>query len=278
MAIQIIFAPPKVGKTLNMVCVANTIAFDRERTKLMRKELIKLIENGFTKIKTIPPHCVSANFNMNLRRYGYSPRINRFINPFRLGQDNKYVKTHYNIPYEAIFITEGQKYFNSRMSLYYPDWQSRWFEQHGHLYMDVFIDTQRPMLIDSNIRELASLKEIISYTRSFNRLGQFLKIEFKTRFIPDSFSFDKYLASGKKDTSCFEERIETYYFDAYSMYDCRSCKPKFYAGHLLEDIDYKVSTGFEDTFDSYVKFLENNDDEYVKGFYQPRNIKSKEKQ
>ena len=145
--ITIIFAPPRTGKTCFMTHIANTIAFDRQRTRAMQAEIMNKQQNGFDAIHTIPAHCVSANYDMTLRKFGYSLRYNRRINPFRLGFYNPFVETHFNLPYESIFITEAQKYLNSRMSAYFPDWQSRWYEQHGHNSLDIWLDTQRPISI-----------------------------------------------------------------------------------------------------------------------------------
>ncbi len=130
--ITIIFAPPRTGKTCFMTHIARETAFDYERNKRMRMEILNKRQNGFTTIHTIPQHCVSANYDMIFHRYGYSPRFSRRINPYRLGFANPFVETHFNLPSECICITEAQKYLNSRMSIYFPDWQSRWYEQHGH--------------------------------------------------------------------------------------------------------------------------------------------------
>ena len=75
----------------------------------MRYELRNKNANGFS--LTIPKHCVSSNYDVTCRRFGYSPRHSRVINPYRLGFKNEFVKTHFNIPYEAIGITEAQKYY-----------------------------------------------------------------------------------------------------------------------------------------------------------------------
>ena len=130
--ILIIYAPPRYGKTILMTHFANIVAFDRPRTRAMESEIHLKQASGFENLKTIPKHCVSANYDMVLRKFGYSPRYNRRINPYKLGFKNPFVETHFNIPHELICIDEAQKYFNSRMALYYPDWQSRYFEQHGH--------------------------------------------------------------------------------------------------------------------------------------------------
>ena len=148
--ITIIFAPPRTGKTCFMTHVANGYAFDKVRNRTMAREIIGKRNSGFENLGTVPIHCVSANYDMTFKRYRYSPRYSRRINPYRLGFANPFVQTHFNLPYEVICITEAQKYLNSRLSMYFPDWQSRWYEQHGHNDLDVYLDTQRPMLMTIN--------------------------------------------------------------------------------------------------------------------------------
>ena len=110
-----------------MTHMLNLHAFDRERTKSMTREIMRKNANGFN--LTIPKHCVSANYDITFRKFGYSPRFNRRINPYKLGFKNQFVETHFTLPYEAIGITEAQKYLNSRMSMYFPEWQSRWYRK-----------------------------------------------------------------------------------------------------------------------------------------------------
>ena len=45
--ITIIFAPPRTGKTCLMTYIACEKAFDRERNKLMTREIINKQNNGF---------------------------------------------------------------------------------------------------------------------------------------------------------------------------------------------------------------------------------------
>lgn len=273
--ITIIFAPPRTGKTCYMTHVANTYAFDRQRNTAMQHELQQKINGGFSAIKTIPEHCVSANYDIILRKFRYSPRLSRRINPYRLGFTNPYVPVHFNLPYEAIFISEAQKYLNSRMSVYFPDWQSRWYEQHGHNNLDIWLDTQRPMLIDVNIRELARFIEIVNLDIKYDRLGQPCRLQWTIRVIPNSQMFDRYMSSGKKDKDCYTEEVVTANYNVFRCYDSRACKPKFYAGHFDEDIDYSVSNPPEDSLDGYIKFLEEFDDELPNNYYIKRSEKNK---
>ena len=268
--ITIIFAPPRTGKTCFMTHVANGYAFDRQRNRAMAREIIGKIQNGFDGIKTVPIHCVSANYDMTFKHYRYSPRFSRRINPYRLGFDNPFVKTHFNLPYEVICITEAQKYLNSRLSMYFPDWQSRWYEQHGHNDLDVYLDTQRPMLIDVNIRELSQFIEIVNLDIAYDDFGKPCSLTWYIRRIENSSLFDKYMASGKQDKSCYTAEVVTADYNVFACYDSQCCKPKFYQGHFDEDFDYSPSEPTEQTLEGYIRYLEENDDELPEGYYQKR--------
>lgn len=268
--IYIIFAPPRTGKTCFMTYCLIMAMFNRQRNRAMQNELLSKQQNGFTNIETIPIHCVSANYDIVGKKFGYSPRYSRRINPYRLGFENKFVKTHFNLPYECIGITEAQKYLNSRMSMYYPEWQSRWYEQHGHNNLDIYLDTQRPMLIDVNIRELAQFIEIVKLNIKRDKKGKVCSLTWKIRKIENSSLFDRYMQSGKKDKECYIEEEVTADFNVFECYDSQSCKPKFYAGHFNEDIDYQQSIVTEESKDGYIKYLKDNDDELPQDFYQRR--------
>lgn len=271
--ITIIFAPPRTGKTCFMTHIARQTAFDYERNKSMRREIQCKMASGFGEIRTLPVHCVSANYDMVFRKHRYSPRYNRRVNPYRLGFHNDFVETHFNLPFESIFITEAQKYLNSRMSIYFPDWQSRWYEQHGHNNLDIWLDTQRPMLIDVNIRELSQFIEIMRLDLSYDGYGRVNGLRWHIRHIENSALFDKYISSGKQDKSCYTEETVTADYNVFACYDSQCCKPKFYDGHFDSDFDYSVATPTEQTREGYIRYLEENDDELPEGYYQKRGVK-----
>ncbi len=268
--ITIIFAPPRTGKTCFMTHCLNVQAFNRQRNRQMQVELTSKVQNGFTNIKTIPLHCVSASYDCKFKKFGYSPRFSRRINPYRLGFANKFVKTHFNLPFECIGITEAQKYLNSRLSMYFPEWQSRWYEQHGHNNLDIFLDTQRPMLIDVNIRELAQFIEIIKLDIDYDEYGNVKSLTWKIRKIENSSLFDRYMASGKKDKECYTEETVTANYNVFECYDSQNCKPKFYENHFDEDIDYNESEPLENTLQGYITYLQQMDDELPENYYQRR--------
>lgn len=268
--ICIIFAPPRTGKTCLMTHLLNQTMYDRQRNKLMQMELSNKINNGFTNIKIIPQHCVSANYTITGKKFRYSARISRFINPYKLGFDNDFVDTHFNLPYECIGITEAQKYLNSRMSMYFPEWQSRWYEQHGHNNLDIYLDTQRPMLIDINIRELAHFIEVVDLSIKKDKRGNVVGLKWRVRHIDNSSLFDKYMNSGKKDSSCYVEQTIVADYNVFDCYDSQSCKPKFYAGHFYNDIDYIKAQVPNNTREGYINYLKENNEELPKYYFQKR--------
>lgn len=268
--ILIIYAPPRFGKTILATHFANIVAYDRSRTRLMQGEILTKQANGFENLKTIPNHCVASNYDMQLRKFGYRPRFPRRVNPFKLGFANPFVDTHFSLPYELYCIDEAQKYFDSHMALYYPRWQSEFMEQHGHNNLDFILTTQRPMLINANVRDLAVFIEVMELETHKNDLGKPNKFAWDCRFIDCSSAWDAYISSGKKDKGCYKSIDFSDTQNLYDCYDHQSCKPKFYNGHMDEDFDYTVSELTGESAESYIKYLEMFDDEYPQGFYQKR--------
>jgi len=268
--ITIIFGSPRAGKTALMTHLLTQAMFDRERYRNMARAIEQKNMGGFD--LSIPKHCVVSNYDIVGRKFGYRPRISRRINPFRLGYANDKVKTHFIEPYTAIGITEGQKYFNSRMSLFYPDWQSRWFEQHGHNNYDIYIDVQRPKLIDLNIRELANFIEIIDKQNRTDKNGRVIAIKWVVRQFAGSAELDQYFSSGKRDTTTYTQETIIADYNVHDCYNSQMCKPKFYDGHMDSDFDTKTAELLQENFDGYIKYLKELDDELPDGFYSKKGV------
>lgn len=266
--ITIIFAPPRTGKTVLMTHFLNEIAYNRERIKKMQKEILSKQLNGFN--VSIPEHCASSNYDIEFRKFGYSRRYNYEINPFRLGYKNEFVKTYYVFPYQAFGITEGQKYFDSHLALYYPRWQSSFYEQHGHDDLDFFIDTQRPELINANIRDLSSFIEVVKLKVDHKKYIGIKGLEWHVKIIPNASIYQKYIDSGKQ-LKVEEMKIIADY-NVFNLYDSQNCKPKFFEGHFDEDFTLKQGQAPEQDLQGYIEYLERVDDELPKGFYQKRSI------
>lgn len=59
-------------------------------------------------------------------------------------------------------------------------------------------------------------------------------------------------------------------YNVFACYDSQSCKPKFYDGHFEHDFDYSPAEPTAETLDGYIRYLQENDDELPKDFYQKR--------
>lgn len=260
--ITIICAPPRTGKTALLTAIAYRYVYDTQRNRAMQAELLQKKASGFTGIETIPEHCVSANYDMLFKKFRCSPRTVRRINPYRLGFANPYVKTHFNLPYEVICITEAQKYLNSRRSQFFPDWQSRWYEQHGHDHIDIYLDTQRVGLIDLNVRELAQFIEVQKLDiAGYNRYGRPNRFVWTLRRMDNLHLFEAYNLSGKRDKDCYTEEELTVDAPIFEFYDSFGCKPKFYEAHLSDDIDYLEAQMPGNDYDGYVRWITEFDEE-----------------
>lgn len=267
--IRIVFGDPRKGKTCYMTYKAYGYAYDHARNYAMQTEIAKMQASGFTSIKTVPTHCISSNYDMIFNKLGCSTVKSRRINPYRLGFKNEYVDTHFNFPYEVIVIQEMQKYLNSRRSSMFPDWQSRWYEQHGHNRLDIWGDTQRPQLIDVNVRALAEFIEIVKLDiLRYDVFGQPAALRWTLRHIEDNFALERYFESGKRDKRYYTEFTEVADFNVFGCYDSFSCKPKFFDGHMDSDFDYAEAKPTVQSYNGYIEWLEAHDDELPQGFYQ----------
>lgn len=271
--ICIIFAPPRTGKTCFLTHILISYMFDNERNWKMKKELNQKQANGFEYIKTIPQHCVFSNYPIVGKKYKYSNRLSHFINPFKIGFHNDLVETYFTPPYSVFGITEAQEVFNSRKSMYFPDWQSRFFEQGGHNYCDFFLDAQRADLIDLNIRELSHFVEIVKLDKKYDKNDKIISLTWTIRHIENNSLYERYISSVKKDNSCYKQMTVTADYNVFECYDSCYCKPKFYEGHFYEDFNYLSTELTENTFDGYIKFLKENDYKMPQEYYQKRSVK-----
>lgn len=214
----------------------------------MQAEVEELNHKGFN--LQIPPNCVSANYDIEFFKYRELPMKNRLINPYRLGYKNELVETHLNLPYEAIGIQEAQRYLNSRRSANFPDWQSRWYEQTGHNGIDVFLDTQRPTLLDVNIRELARFIEVRALNVEYDSRNNVKRAIWDVREFSDSSALDSYLSSGRKESEYYTKNRYVADYDIFTCYDTHNCKARFYDGRekeqfcFTEDVDDELPANF----------------------------------
>lgn len=120
------------------------------------KEIEKLNKNGFNfdypKEKHVTYYNGQVRFNPPCMKVK-SPYI---FDPWELGLPGVGKEVCLFFPYSKIYIDEAQRFYNSRLSYYFPSFVSRFYEMHRHYGLDITLIAQRPGLIDLNIREIAT--------------------------------------------------------------------------------------------------------------------------
>lgn len=245
--IYIIFGLPRVGKTCLMSHIANTVMYDFKRTEAMQEVVKDLNVEGFN--LEMPPHVVSANYDIMGYKYLCSENTCRRINPYKLGIKEfapEDADLHLDIPYGVYFIQEAQRYLNSRRSANFPDFQSRWYETLGHNHMVVFLDCQRPGLIDLNVRANASFIEVRDLDVKLNKYGDVKGLKWYIRRIENSEALDTYLQSGRQNTDVFVDDVIEADYNVFEIYDSHGCRGRFYNNRECEKFN------FSDVCDDYL--------------------------
>lgn len=155
--ITIVFGKPGAGKTAYLA--ANAIPYLNNSTdSLVLKEscqagledMQERFSFSFADIRHSP---VYTNFKLSAT-VGSETIKAFYIDGFHLGFVNPDVEVMSVLPQSKIFLSEAQRYYDSRKRGI-PDWVSHFYEEHRHFGLDIFLDVQRPGLIDANIREIA---------------------------------------------------------------------------------------------------------------------------
>ena len=226
--ITIVFGKPGVGKTAFLCAMAVLYLNGQELSQQFYLDCCnELASLGYP----APMHApVYSNFSISVTT-GHKEKVGSYyIDGFHLGFENDYVDVMPVFPRSKIFLSEAQRYYNSRKSKDLPDWISRYFEEHRHFGLDIMLDVQRPGLIDVNIRDIT---------------GQFIEVESvqtdvvdgvvkSTTFVYKEFDdwkfVDKYLTS---DVECYERKTLTVPFNVFDCYQSQS-----YYNNFLPEGDF----------------------------------------
>ena len=146
---------------------------------------------------SIPNHLVFSDFKISCNtKLGYKESY--FVNGFYLGMPNAQHPTMFLPPYSKIFLSEGQRYYDSRKYNLFSDFVSQFYEQHRHYGLSIYIDCQRPGLIDLNIREIATkVYYIESMVNDIDSYGRIIANHWNVRLFSNVFDCEKYIQGDK---------------------------------------------------------------------------------
>lgn len=207
------------GKTLFMSCEAGKCLRDNS-----------LYRNCVESIKTINleghnysfPNrpSVYSNYRVSIA-CGYKKYVNSYyIDGFRFGFENDDLDTLPVPPCSHLFFTEGQRYYNSKGNLKLPSWVSRAYEESRHFELTIWIDVQRPVLIEANIREIADRYiEVIGFERVRDKHGFVRATNFLVREFETWADANKYLDGTGNN---YVEHVISYPFDGFGLYITKS--------------------------------------------------------
>ena len=158
MAIIHVTGDPRAGKTSYVVSriIREEMQYFNWRYEAACKYIkMKNRTSGLT--RALPPqrHVVSGNI-MIYRRY---PNMSIYpMSGWEFGAPNPYYPhTRAFIPYGVYVFDEAQRYFDSKgESKELPPWVTQAFELHGHIFLEIFLITQRPVRLHKDIRAICS--------------------------------------------------------------------------------------------------------------------------
>ena len=227
---------PGSGKSSLMVKFMKDIYFSEGQQLLETCQEALTLENGFRKnLLTLPdkPPIYSdyeVKFLVGYEEY-YSTY---FLNGYYFGLRNNDVPVLHVPPYSKIFLSEVQRYYDSRKSKTLPDFVSRLYEMHRHNFWDIYLDIQRIGLLDLNIRDLsAKIIEVCNMQHELDSLGSIISTTWNCHVFDSWEEFDKYLNSTKKPRLKVEKF--THYGNIFNCYDSYNYQSEFIPN---EDEDY----------------------------------------
>lgn len=210
----------------------------------------------------VGPH-LDIKFEVDFEEF-YEPY---YLDPYRLGiDDNGEFETQGFPPYSLLIVPEAQRYYDSRQSATFPPRVSGEYEKHRHQKINIILESQRPDLIDRNIRRLTHLfVEMRGVKNETNFAGRVEKTIFHTREFKTWQAVDEYLNGNGKD---YKDKTFVHKGNIFACYNSYACAREFMPKRR-GDYDY---------LPSYAEAMKNGIPKGMEKFYEltePKGYRSK---
>ncbi len=187
-----------------------------------------------------------------------------YLSPFHLGiaeeGENAY-PVQFFPPYSLLIIPEAQRYFDCRQGIH-PR-VSGFFEKHRHHHLEIILESQRPDLIDLNIRRLTHLFiEMRGVTNETNFAGRVESTAWRTREFTSWNAVNDYING--KDTNEYTDKTIKHNGNIFNCYNSYACAQEFFpktkngkaSYDYLSSYAQVMEKGFPNGYEDYYKFTE----------------------
>lgn len=219
--ITIISGAPGAGKSSLLTFFLKMLYTLENQTllKACQNRINQLNEKRVNKLDVPSKAPIFADFNVKFQ-VGYKEYYEPYYtNGYYIGLPNDRMTMQLFPPFAKIFLSEAQRYFDSRRSATFPDFASRAFEMHRHFGMDIYMDVQRVKLIDLNIRELCRhFIEVKSLENETDENGNVISSTWTCYEFNNWPDFEEYLNNGTANYVQITYRHEGNIFDCYNSY------------------------------------------------------------
>lgn len=148
---------PRAGKTSYVVArnlTENMTYFNWRYSSACAS--IKLKNKTYGVDRQMPPQRHVVHGNITIRQKYPTMQIYP-MSGWEFGCPNPYCKTKPFVPFGVYVFDEAQRYFDSKGDgKELPPWVTQAFELHGHIFLEIYLITQRPVRLHKDIRAICS--------------------------------------------------------------------------------------------------------------------------
>ena len=226
--IHSVFGDRGAGKSAFLMYNLAEIYFERGQELLDNSRRIIEEKNKTRKTKLKPPDKVPIYCNFKCRIINpdgsvYEPY---YIKGSEIGIGQKYKKLY---PGSVIFIDEAQNEFNSKNDL--PRAVSAFFEKSRHADFEIWIASQRPILINKDIRDLSRhFIQIYKFDMTEAAFGIICDLKWHCREFDSRADVDEYVElskHSKADIISYRETVHDGGGDVLDYYDSKTYQEEY---------------------------------------------------
>ncbi len=189
-----------------------------------------------------------------------------FLSPYHIGiaEEGKDVyPVQFLPPYSLLIIPEAQRYYDARQSGTFPTRVSAFYEKHRHQHIDIILESQRPDLIDLNIRRLTHLFiEMRGVDNEENFAGRVESTTWRTREFTSWNSVNDYING--KETDDYTDKPIHHNGNIFEVYNSHACAKEFFpkvkngntSYDFLRSYSETMENGFPNGYEEYYKLSE----------------------